>query len=554
MPVEPNGLPEHEPVKGANSQTSDKLGPLLGFFSLIFLFATLVILLLSNYRTSSVFWISLALGLAAFTAFAAKRFQAVLHFFVSRQARYGANVAISLLAAFGIAVILNVIVAQRFDKAVDWTADKTFTLSDQTKNILRGLNREVKVIAFFSNSPNNPRSQQQHQRAKDLLEMYKRESGKLTVDFVDPYADPRKKEEHDVQFDGTTVFESGGKPERVTAVDEQKFTSAIMKAVREEVKKIYFLTGHEERSIDDFEQSGYSQAKEELEAQNYLVEMLVLTTEPQIPADCVLLVVPGPKSPLAVHEINAISKYLDNNGKLLVMFEPSITRSEDPNRDLVRLMDRWGISVGNNLVVDPSQFDRFAGGIYAPAVINFEFHRIVQYMRRHVTFSVARSVSPKQDKATELNVKSLAKTTDGIAASWGESARKEDGTFADPKFTLNEDAPPPVSLAVAVELMNDEEISANEPKKTNTRIVAVGDADFASNFFFEATGGGDLFLNAVNWLTLEEDLIAIRPKDPNQRTLRFMTPGELIFVQIASIFLIPLIIFFVGMVVWWRRR
>ena len=136
MPVEPNGLPEHEPVKGANSQTSDKLGPLLGFFSLIFLFATLVILLLSNYRTSSVFWISLALGLAAFTAFAAKRFQAVLHFFVSRQARYGANVAISLLAAFGIAVILNVIVAQRFDKAVDWTADKTFTLSDQTKNIL----------------------------------------------------------------------------------------------------------------------------------------------------------------------------------------------------------------------------------------------------------------------------------------------------------------------------------------------------------------------------------------------------------------------------------
>ena len=554
MPVEPSRLPIHEPVKGANSQTSDKLGPLFGFFCLIFLFATLVILFLSNYRTSPVFWVSLALGLAAFTAFVVRRFQAVLHFFVSRQARYGANVAISLLAAFGIAFILNLFVAQRFDKAVDWTADKTFTLSDQTKNILRGLDREVKVIAFFSNSPNNPRSQQQHQRAKDLLEMYKRETGKLTVDFVDPYTDPRKKEEQNVRFDETTVFESSGKRERVTAVDEQEFTSAIMKVARDEVKKIYFLTGNEERSFDDFEQGGYSQAKEELEAQNYLVETLVLTTEPQVPADCALLVVPGPKSPLARHEINAISKFLDENGKLFIMFEPSITRAEDPNRNLVRLMTQWGISVGNNLVVDPSQYDRFAGGIYAPAVINFEFHRIVQYMRRHVTFSAARSVSPNQDKGSELNVKSLAKTTDGIAASWGETTRKEDGTFADPKYTPNEDAPPPVSLAVAVELLNHEESSADEPKKTKTRIVAVGDADFASNFFFEATGGGDLFLNAVNWLTLEEDLISIRPKEPNQRTLRFMTSGELAFVQIASIFLIPLIIFLVGLVVWWRRR
>ena len=553
MPVEPSGLPKHKPVNGANTQTSDKLGPLFGFFSLIFLFATLVILFLSNNRTSTVFWISLVLGVAAFSVFAAKRFQAILHFLVSRQARYGANVAISILATLGIAIILNVVVAQRFDKAADWTADKTFTLSDQTKNILHGLDREVKVIAFFSNSPNNPRSQQQYGLAKDMLERYKRETDKLTVEFVDPYADPLKKEEHGVRLDETTVFESSGERERVTAVDEQMYTSAIMKVVRDEIKKIYFLTGHEEQSIDDFEQGGYSQAKEELETQNYLVKTLVLTTEPQVPADCALLVIPGPKSPLALHEINAISKYLDNNGKLLVMFEPSITRSEDPNWNLVRLMDRWGISVGNNLVVDLSDF-LFIGGITAPAVTRFEFHQIVRHMRQPVSFLTARSVAPKEGARPQLNAKSLAKTTDAVGDSWGETARKEDGTFADPEYTPNEDAPPPVSLAAAVELMNDEEISVDEPKKTNTRIVAVGDADFASNFLFERTGGGDLFLNAVNWLTQEEDLIAIRPRDPNERTLRFMTPGEFAFVQIASIFLIPLIIFFFGLVVWWRRR
>ena len=163
-------------------------------------------------------------------------------------------------------------------------------------------------------------------------------------------------------------------------------------------------------------------------------------------------------------------------------------------------------------------------------------------------------MTPKDGARLELNVKSLAKTTDAVGVSWGETARKEDGTFADAEYTPNEDAPPPVSLAVAVELSNQEESSADEPKETKTRIVTVGDADFASNYFFDTTGGGDLFLNAVNWLTLEEDLIAIRPVDPNERTLRFPTRGEAAFVQIASIFLIPLIIFLVGLVVWWRRR
>jgi ABC-type uncharacterized transport system involved in gliding motility auxiliary subunit len=552
MPVEQSGLPNREHVKDTNAQTSDRLDPLLGFVSLILLFATLVSLFLSSYRTSPAFWVFLVLGIATFTAFVAKRFHAVLYFFVSRQARYGTNVAISILATLGIAIILNVIAAQRFDKVVDWTADKIYTLSDQTKNIMRGLDREVRVIAFFSNSPDNPRSQQQYRFAKDMLERYKRETDKLTVEFVNPVADPQKTEMYEIRFD-TTVFESGKKREKVTIIDEQKFTSAIMKVVRDEVKKIYFLTGHEERSIDDFEPSGYTQAKEKLEAQNYLVETLVLTTEPQIPADCVLLVIPGPKAPLARHEINAISRYLDKNGKLLIMFEPSIARAEDPNRNLVRLMDRWGISVGNNLVIDRFQLD-FAGGIAAPAVIDFEFHGIVQNMRRPVTFLAARSVTPKEDEGPELNVKSLAKTTDAVGVSWGETDRKEDGTFADPEYTPNQDTPPPVSLAVAVESLNDDEISADEPKKTKTRIVAVGDADFASNLFFKATGGGDLFLNAANWLTLEEDLIAIRPIDPSERTLRFLTRGEAAFVQIASIFLIPVIIFLIGLVVWWRRR
>ena len=107
---------------------------------------------------------------------------------------------------------------------------------------------------------------------------------------------------------------------------------------------------------------------------------------------------------------------------------------------------------------------------------------------------------------------------------------------------MEEDTSPPLLIAAAIE------------EENGARIVIIGDSDFASNLFLSSTGGGDFFLNSVNWLTLEEDLISISPIDPRSHSLRQMTANEVIFTQIMSIFLIPIFIFLVGVIVWWRRR
>ena len=542
------------------SRIGDKWAPLLGFLTLILLFATLSSVFL---RQRLVVWIFLLLGIASLIAFVVLKRQAVSRFFVSRQVRYGANVGVTALLVTGIAVIANVIVVQRFDTSADWTSDKVYTLSDQTKNILHGLDREVQVIAFFSLNPTNNQLARDRQRAQILLEMYQSETDKLTFELVDPYSGAMKSQEYEIQFDGTTVFESGGVRESITTVDEQKFTSAILKVVRDESLKIYFLTGHEEQTIDDFDQKGYSQTKEELEKQNYRVETLSLATQPEVPADCAALIVPGPKAPLMAHEVNAISKYLDKNGKLFLMLDPSMSSAKEQNQGLVDLMDKWGITIGNDLVLDrirPAFF--LVGGSQpeAPTLGEFEFHQITQEIYRPVTFQLARSATPKTNAGSDLNIKSLVKTTDEIGGSWGETRRRADGTFEpDLSYTEGEDTPPPVSLAVAIqrvggELTTGEPPSADTQEESKTRIVVVGDSDFTNNFFFHGTGGGDFFLNAVNWLTLEEDLIAIRPVDPSERSLRMMTPHEVAFVQMMTIFLIPIIIFLIGVGVWWQRR
>ena len=548
-------------TENTKSRTGDKWAPLLGFLTLILLFATLSSVLL---RQSLVMWIFLVLGIISLTAFVVLKRQMIFRFFVSRQVRYGTNVGVTVLLVTGIAVIANIIVVQRFDTSADWTGDQIYTLSDQTKKILQGLDREVQVLAFFSLNPDNDQLARERQRATYLLEMYQRETDKLSVEFVDPYSGAIQSQEYEIQFDGTTVFESGSVRERIRTVGEQEFTSALLKVTRDELVKIYFLTGHEEQAIDDFDQNrGYSQTREELEKQNYRVETLSLATQPEVPADCAALVIPGPKAPLLPHEVNAISKYLDKNGKLFLMLDPSLNSPEDPNQGLVDLMKRWGVTIGNDLVFDrirPAFFLVGGSRPEAPTPVAFEFHQITQHVNRQVTFQFARSVTPQTDAGSNLNVKSLVKTTDEIGGSWGETKRQADGTFeTDLSYTEGEDTPPPVSLAVAIQREGGEPNAGDAPtadtsETDRTRIVVVGDSDFADNFFFYGTGGGDFFLNAVNWLTLEEDLIAIRPVDPTERSLRLMTPREKAFVQLTSIFLIPLIIFLIGVGVWWRRR
>ena len=521
-------------------------GPLFGLLTLIFSFIAIASWI---FQARLIFGICLLLALVSLIIFARLRFSDFTNFFISRQARYGANVALSIVGVIGIAVFVNAIVIQRFDKTVDLTKLQLYTLSAPTKTVLKSLKKEIEVIAFFSE--NTPQLIQSAARAKNILELYQRETDFLTVSFKDPYIDLQLREKYQLSYDGTTIFASGDRHEKISVVEEQKFTSAILKLIRDETKKIYFLTGHEEHGLGDFNKNGYSTVRAELENQNYATFPLSLLTEPDIPADCETLVIAGPRTALTRHEIDIVAKYLKRNGRLFLLLDPSITSAEDVNRGLVRLMKRWGIAIGNNLVIDESQFNPLFGP--SAPVPGPELHEITRAMREPISFPYTRSVAPIEDRPANLSVKSLAKTVGGIQNSWAETQRRGDGTFGESyDYTAGVDMPPPVPVAVAAEQKADQD-NEDEAAEGPTRIVVFGDSDFATNAFFRAPNR-DLFLAVINWLTLEKDLIAIRPIDLQGQTLRQMQVQDRRLVQITSVFLIPSIVFIAGLIVWWQRR
>ena len=481
-----------------------------------------------------------ALALIGFCVMNAGRIAATLG---RRSTRYGANAALVILIVFGIVVLINFI-SNRHHRRVDLTANKRYSLSDQTLKILRNLDKNVTFTAFYKEG--------EGEHLKDLLKEYEYHSDEIGYEFVDPDRYPGKARRYGVTTYGTTIVETDEKEEKISGATEEDITNAILKVTREGRKTLYFLEGHGEKDTDSDERDGYSTARDAIKDDNYEVRKHLLMQNPKIPEDCAVLIIAGPQKDLLAHEKGAIAEYLKVGGKILFLLDPS------PAAGLEDYLKDWGVIVGRDVVVDVSGVGQlFGADEFIPIVTDFGFTDITKDFDVATFFPYARSVSVDENAGEDLTVEMLAETG---PHSWAETGSLE-GTIA---FDEDQDIEGPVSLAVVVTADVKDTVEEAETSDTTTtsggckekgkaRLVVFGDSDFASNAYFGLSGNGDLFLNAVSWLAEEEDLIAIRPKSPDTR------PVTMTFSQARSIFfftviLLPAIVFITGLSVWWRRR
>jgi len=486
--------------------------------------------------------IPLGIGIAGILAFL------VLSAMISRTARYGSNVAVMILLAFCILVLVNFVSARRFTR-IDTTTGKQFSLSEQTRKILRGLDQDINVTAFYTEDHYRRRF------AEDILNEYALESSKLHLTLIDPNAKPGLAIAYKIEQNGTVVFESGDKREDVESYqnEEQDFTSAILKLLATEQKKLYFLDGHGEHDIDGYDDNSYGELKRVIEGENYQVGKVVLAGQASVPTDCSVLVIAGPQKPLLSQEEETIAGYLDRGGKAIIMVDPT------PSPSLTSLLEKWGVEVRDDIILDLGL--PLFGDLRIPATVRYEYHTITIPLTGVMTFfPVARSLSPKTDSANQqLEVTQLVKTSND---SWGES---DTGLLLSGQrvgYDEGRDIKGPMCVAVAVVVKEKSEDvepppRADQPPEEATKekrvLVAMGDSDFLASKYIQP-GNLDLFMNSVNWLAEEEELISIRPKDQEQAQVQRLTGRELRLVTYSSIFAIPLLLLIAGGGVWWKRR
>src|SRR6266404_3731332 len=269
----------------------------------------------------------------------------------ARQPRYGAYLFTYLLVIVAVLGATNWL-ASRHNKSFDSTANKRFSLSEQTAKVVKGLKNDVNITYFDKTT--------EFGRARDLLDRYTNFSTKLHVTYVDPDKKPQLARAAGVRTWGTIYIESGIRREEAKSLTEEDITGALMRSLKSGERNVCFVSGSGEHALDDSGRTGYSAAKDSLEKNNYKTRTISLleagtgaapqagpgaapqavklgqavlpdanAPKPQVPADCTVLAVAGPKYDYTQPAVDAIKAYVEAGGRALFMVDPPLKHGRD---------------------------------------------------------------------------------------------------------------------------------------------------------------------------------------------------------------------------------
>jgi ABC-type uncharacterized transport system involved in gliding motility auxiliary subunit len=240
--------------------------------------------------------------------------------------------------------------------------------------------------------------------------------------------------------------------------------------------------------------------------------------------------------------VDAVKKYVEGGGRVLVMLDPPLKvgrRDIGDNDALLALLSSWGVTADKDLILDENPVAQLVGlGPEVPVVTTYESHPIVNDLAGNATgFPVSRSLQTKNgDKTTVTKLFSSSRNSFGTT------------TLNAPEIRIDptKDKQGPFVLAAAGTYSTGKENSQG-------RFVVVGNSRWAANNFLRFNGNKNLLLNMLNWLSSDEDLISIRPKEQEDRRIS-LTRAQFLMLRTVAQFMLPLIVIIGGVMVWWKRR
>jgi ABC-type uncharacterized transport system involved in gliding motility auxiliary subunit len=510
---------------------------LLGLLGIIFLlFAAVNFFLTRGGGTFDQLYIGVhaILGILALIAYLSAGLENLRAFLGERSTKYGTSTVLASVFFIGILASLNYL-STRYQHRFDLTEANVFSLSPQSEQVVKNLEKELKIQAFVE-AGINP-------ELRDLLDSYRYASSKVSYELLDPDRRPELAEQYAITTYNTVRLEYGDSSTAITQPTEESITNAIIKVTRTEQQTVCFIEGHGEPDIDDAESPrGFAQAKAALENENYRVKKVLLASVENVPEDCSTVVVAGPEKPYFPHELNALEAYLKGGGRAMFLLPPQ------SGADFQTLLANWGVKVGHDVVVDQVMrlFQGPALGL-SPLAETYGPHEITREFRQRTIFPMTRSVQTDAAGKKGLTATDLVKTS---ASSWAET--DVDGIFQRREASLDEsDRKGPISVAVAVEADLKE---MNGDREGQARLSVYGSVQFADNRNLDGTFfNRDLFLNTIGWLVGESDLLSIRPRTMRASRVSFsQEEGAVIFY--LSVLILPELLLIAGLVVWWRRE
>ena len=451
----------------------------------------------------------------------------------------------------------------------DLTKNREHSLAPQTIKLIRAIDKPVHIVFF-------------HDRGmRDTMELYAQMADlnkRITIEFFDPVLNPSQARLRGVEYAGTALIESEERKVTVNSPSETDIANGILRVTQGKQQTACFLDGHGEpdpfslethdhmegsaghshgveTKIVNHERHGMAKARNGLETLNYKVEKINVAGNQTDFSKCTLLVVAGPQLPLMSIEIKQLEAYLNNGGNALFLLDPFVETGLDG------LIAQYGVVLGKGLAIDPSS--HFWADVSAPAVSNYNPHEVS--LKLPLTFFPgARPLQPTLEPLAGVSVRPVVNTSQKSYTSLVKTSTDyvEGSSSKGPLTLMVSSIFSPAVENSAADIMK--QLRSNEPEKTAaapvvktdrkpSKIIVIGDSDFATNSFFHVMGNGQLFLNAVNFLSASDNLIGLEPRTFDIPRVE-MTNIQMKITFILSLIAIPLLMAGLGMVVWWKQR
>lgn len=486
----------------------------------------------SYYATDSLGWFgsaNLAIGSLALLAASASALSRLRGSGGSASRRVVFRGASIVVLAFGIAFAAERLAA-RSQIQFDWTFEHAFEPSDAIVKALRELPGEVQVTLFYD--PYDPRVR----RTRLLLERIARE-GPLTIasKILDEHSE--EVDRFEVGSSNTVVLRLDDRFETVERPTEGTLYEALYRLRSAEGGVITVLRGEGEGDFSRTDEIGFAGLAAALATEGYDVGSVISATLHDVPETSDLLLVVAPRRRLREEAIGAIDRFLDRGGALVALLEPGIDNGLDA------VLERFGITSPDAVVIDPMRrSDRADVSALNPIAAAYWDHPVARGLdaNRMTYFRGARSFQLRKPHVDD----DLSRVVDTSGHAWLEpdagALERSSGHFE--RGELRADHQP---IVVAGRYTRGEH---------ETRIVAFGDSDFASNENLRTLYNLDLILNAIHWAAENESDITLRPKN-RPAPVQFPIPLTDTMQTLYGVgLLVPELLLIAGGIVWLRRR
>ncbi|MCW8929735.1 MAG: GldG family protein [Gammaproteobacteria bacterium] len=480
---------------------------------------------------------------------------------------------------FLIIIGLLAFLSNRYIYLADWTVNNQNSLNEISLQLLETLDAPVEITSYTS----NPRIKQS---VKELIARYQHIKSDISLKFINPNDDPEKIRSLNIVVDGEMIIHYQGRQEHLTELSEQDLSNTLHRLIRAQERTIVFTQGHGERSPEREANFDLNIFSSHLTKQGFIVETLNLAKKMSIPENVSVLVIAGPQAAFLPGEVRLIIDYVKAGGNLLWLGEPLKITQNQPMHGLLPLSELLGIEFLDGVVVDPTTQQY---GITRPdyaVITDYPRHPInngfstvtlfpqaagIERLPTYLDDEEQQTIKKEEDSSEkDLSISSNSSSNSAerfdttpflttIERSWIETSPiKEQVHFSD---LLDIIGPITIGMTLSRQI-NQENSQKSIPNKTQNktqytnkeqRIIVMGDGDFLSNTFLGNAGNLDMGMNIVNWLSHDEQFIAIPTRVKDDIILE-LSPTALSLLGGFFLFIIPGLLTLTGALIWLKRR